>query len=324
MEKINVLFSSVGRRVELVRAFRKAQEEMNIRGNLVGCDIDKLAPALEFTDKEYIVPRVLEEGFIESIIKICNKEDIHLIIPTIDTELKIYANNKELIETKTSAKIMISDKKAIDIVRNKVETYKFLKAKGIGVPRLIEKGDIEGGNYEFPLFIKPLDGSSSIDAFKIKNDKELFFFNDYIHNPIIQEFADGPEYCVDVFSDFDSNVITVVPKLRLAHRSGEITKSEIVKDREIIELAKKIVEVLGAKGEINFDCIRTENGLKVIEINGRFAGGAPIAFRCGANSPKNLFKILLGEKVEYNEDYKEGMIALRFDDAIFLEGRDKK
>lgn len=321
MKEINVLFSSAGRRVELVKAFRSAMEELKVKGNLVGADIDRLAPALEFTDKEYLVPRVLEEGFIDAIIDICNKENISLIIPTIDTELKIYSQNKELIESKTSAKVMVSDKEAIDIVRNKIKTYKFLKENGIGVPRLIEDKDIEAKNYEFPLFIKPLDGSSSIDAFKIKNDKELFFFKDYIHDPMIQEFADGLEYCVDVFSDFDSNVITIVPKLRIAHRSGEVTKSEIIKDKEIIDLAKKIVKILNAKGEINFDCIKTKDGIKVIEINGRFAGGAPISFKCGADSPKNLMKILMGEKLEYNEDYQEGMIALRFDDCVFLDGR---
>ena len=111
------------------------------------------------------------------------------------------------------------------------------------------------------------------------------FFKEYIPNPMIQEFADGPEYCVDVFSDFNSKLITVVPKLRVAHRSGEITKAKVVKDREIIELTKKLVSILKPQGEINFDCIKTQEGIKIIEINGRFAGGAPISFKAGANSP---------------------------------------
>ena len=71
-------------------------------------------------------------------------------------------------------------------------------------------------------------------------------------------------------------------------------------------------------GEINFDCIRTYNGINIIEINGRFAGGAPISFKAGANSPKNLYKILLGEQLEYNEEFKDGFTALRFDTAIFI------
>lgn len=318
MRDINILFSSAGRRVELINSFRKAKENMNIKGNFIGVDIDELAPALNFVDKKYIVPRLNSSEFIPTIIDICKKENIALIIPTIDTELEVYSKNKALIEKETNTKVMVSDIDVISKVRDKIATYNFLKREGFDVPRLITEQDIDNKNYTFPLFIKPLDGSSSINAFKIQNEKELMFFKDYVPNPMIQEFADGQEYCVDVFSDFNSNIITTVPKLRLAHRSGEITKSKIVKDREIIELSKRLVEVLKPKGEINFDCIKTKDSIKIIEINGRFAGGAPISFKAGANSPENLYKILLGETLEYNENYNDGMIALRFDDAIFL------
>ena len=318
MRDINILFSSAGRRVELINSFRKAKENMNIKGNFIGVDIDELAPALNFVDKKYIVPRLNSSEFIPTIIDICKKENIALIIPTIDTELEVYSKNTALIEKETKTKVMVSDIDVISKVRDKIATYNFLKREGFDVPRLITEQDIDNKNYTFPLFIKPLDGSSSINAFKIQNEKELMFFKDYVPNPMIQEFADGQEYCVDVFSDFDSNIITTVPKLRLAHRSGEITKSKIVKDREIIELSKRLVEVLKPKGEINFDCIKTKDSIKIIEINGRFAGGAPISFKAGANSPENLYKILLGETLEYNENYNDGMIALRFDDAIFL------
>ncbi len=318
MNNINILFSSVGRRVELVKYFREAKEKLNINGNLIGIDIDELAPALNFVDRKYIVPRLNNKDFIPTIIDICKKESISLIVPTIDTELEIYAKNKKLIEKETGTKVMVCDEDIISIIRDKIKTNSYLKLNGFDVPRVITEKDIKNKNYSFPLFIKPLDGSSSINAFKIENFDELMFFKSYVPNPIIQEFVDGTEYCVDVFSDLDSNIITVVPKLRLAHRSGEITKAKIIKDREIIELGKKLAKTLNAQGEINFDCIKTDNGIKIIEINARFAGGAPISFKSGANSAEKIYRCLLGEKIEYNEEYKDGLIALRFDDAIFL------
>lgn len=318
MNKINILFSSVGRRVELVNAFREAKDELNIDGNLIGVDMDPLAPALNFVDIGYKVPKLDDSEFIPKIIEICKKESISLIIPTLDTELLLYAKNKELIEKKSGAKVMVSNEKVISIIRNKIKTYEFLKKNGFSVPKLITQSDIVNKNYKLPLFIKPLDGSSSINNFKINSQMELEFFKDYVTNPIIQEFAAGQEYCVDVLSDFDGNVITVVPKLRMAHRGGEITKAKVVKDREIIELGKRIVEVLKPVGEINFDCIKTDTEINIIEINGRFAGGAPISFKSGANSPKNIYKILQGEKLHYNEEFTDGFIALRFDSAVFI------
>lgn len=317
MNEINVLFSSAGRRVELINSFRNAKNNLDINGKLIGVDIDELAPALQFVDKSYIVPRLNDEKFIPSIIEICKNENISLIIPTIDTELELYAKSKDLIESQTNAKVMVSSIDSISIVRDKIKTCEFLKENGVGVPKLITDEDIKKENVKFPVFIKPLDGSSSINAFKVNNMEELLFFKNYIKKPIIQEFADGIEYCVDVFCDFNSKIISAVPKLRLSHRSGEITKAKIVKDREIIDIAKKIVGILKPIGEINFDCIKTNNGIKVIEINGRFAGGAPISFKAGADSPSRLYQLLQGKDLSYSEKYSENMIAMRFDDAVY-------
>lgn len=316
--ELNVLFSSVGRRVELVKAFREASNELKIKSKLIGVDMDELAPALNFVDKKYKVPKLSSEEFIPQIIEICKKENVAIIIPTLDTELSLYSKNKELIQNECGAKVMVSDENVISIIRNKVKTYEFLKENNFSVPKLIKEKDVQDKEYKFPLFIKPLDGSSSINNFKINNERELEFFKEYVSNPMIQEFSEGQEYCVDVFCDFNGKVITVVPKIRIAHRGGEITKAKIVKDRELIEIGKKLANLLKPCGEINFDCIKTENGVDIIEINGRFAGGSPISFKSGANSPKKIYQLLMNEELQYNENFEDGFIALRFDDAVYI------
>lgn len=317
MKKINVLFSSIGRRVELVQYFKRASEKLNIESKLIGIDNNKTAPGLRFVDNYYLVPKVNDPNFIKEVIEICKKENISMIIPTIDTELILYSENKEKIFRESGAKVIVSDLNSIKIMRDKIRTEVFLKEKGFKVPKTLSKEDIKNKNYSFPLFIKPLNGSSSFNNFKIKNEKELEFFKDYVPNPLIQEFIDGVEYCVDVFNDLDSNIITAVPKNRLAFREGEITKGRIEKDKEIIEVSKKLMQVLPSIGEINFDCMKKENKIYILEINGRFAGGCPMSFEAGADSPINLYRIFLGEKLKYNENYKDNMLALRFDTAIF-------
>ena len=316
--EINILILSAGRRVELIKCFKEAAKIKGIKSNIVAADMSKTAPATYFADKSYIIPRVAQEGYIESIIDICNKEEIKLIIPTIDTELRVISANKYLIEERTKAKVLVSDKRVIDICRNKKNTNKFFEKNGFGVPREITLKDIEKENYQLPLFIKPLDGSSSINAFKINNEKELMFFKEYIKNPIIQEYIEGKEYTVDAFIDFNGNPITIVPRERIATRSGEISKGRIVKDRELINEVKNVIEVLKPIGHITFQCMKTNDGIKFIEINPRFGGGAPMSIKAGANTPLNLYKLLLGEELSYNEDYEDNMIALRFDDSIFI------
>lgn len=318
MKEINILILSVGRRVELVQAFRRAKENLKITGKIFGGDMDKNAPAMQFVDKAFILPRISSDNYIESIIKICNKEDIKLIVPTIDTELLKLAENKEKIQKETNAVLNISDLEYIKICRDKFLTQEFFEKNGLGVPKLIKEEDIIKKEYKFPLFIKPLNGSSSINTFKINNKKELEFFKEYVPNPIIQECIVGKEFTVDIFSDFESNPITIVPRERIATRSGEISKGKIVKDREIIENIKKLLKVFKAKGHITVQCMKTNEGIKYLEINPRFGGGAPMSITAGADSAQNLYKLLLGEKLTYNEDYQENILCLRYDQAVYI------
>jgi carbamoyl-phosphate synthase large subunit len=318
LKMINVLITSAGRRVELIKSFKEARDNLNLNGNVVAVDIDNTAPALYHADKHYLISRINDDKYISDIIEICNKEKIHLIVPTIDTELYKLAENKELIQSLTNAIVHISNKEVIEICRDKLITQQFFSENNFGVPRMIDENAIAKKNYEFPLFIKPLNGSSSENTFKVNNEKELQFFLDYVPNPIVQEFIEGEEYTVDVFTDFHSNPITIVPRLRLATRGGEVLKGIIKKDHEIIREIKNVLEILKPFGHITIQCMKTVDGIKFIEINPRFGGGAPISIKAGADSPRNLYKLLLGESIDYNEDYEDDFLGLRYDEAVFL------
>ena len=318
MKNINVLILSAGRRVELVKSFKQAREELNIGGKVIACDLSDTAPAIYHADSYYLVPRILDDNYIPSIMDICKKENIDLIIPTIDTELLKLAEEKEKIELETNAKVHVSDLNVVKICRDKYNTQAFFEEHGFKVPKLITQKEIENKEYEFPMFIKPLNGSSSINTFKINNEKELEFFLEYVPQPMVQEFIEGDEYTIDAFVDFDHNPITIVPRQRLATRGGEVLKGVVKKDREIIEEVKKVIEILKPIGHITLQCMKTKRGIEFIEINPRFGGGAPISIKAGANSPKNLYRLLMGETLAYNEEYEDNLLASRHDDAVFI------
>lgn len=318
----NILVLSSGRRVELIQRFKNAAKEISEFSKVIAVDISKTAPALYFADEYYIVPRITDNNYIESIIDICKKRDISLIVPTIDTELLKLSENRKRIEKECNAKILLSRDAVIKICRNKHNTQKFLENNGFKVPVCLSDEDIKGKKYKFPLFIKPEDGSSSINAFKINNEEELNFFRNYINKPIIQEFISGTEYSVDVFCDFDSNPITIVPRKRVAIRGGEILKGQVEKNRIIIDDVKRMVEILQPIGHITVQCMITERGVEYIEINPRFGGGAPMSIDAGADSCKNLFRLLKGEKLKYNEDYRDNIFFSRFDSSIEISNYD--
>jgi carbamoyl-phosphate synthase large subunit len=176
-----------------------------------------------------------------------------------------------------------------------------------------------GENIQFPLFIKPKSGSSSVNTFKVNNLAELKTYKSFINDPLIQDFMEGEEFTVDVFLDFQGNVITVVPRLRIATRSGEISKGKIVKDREIINDVIKLMKTLQPIGHITVQLMKTKKGIEYIEINPRFGGGAPMSIQSGADSCGNLLRLLMGQTLNYNENYRENLTFIRFDSSICLD-----
>lgn len=320
MNEYNILILSAGRRVELIQSFQKAAIRLNLKSILVAGDCSDMAPSIYFADKKYKLPRIDEPDYITAIIEICNKENIKLVIPTIDTDLLLLSKKKKYIESKTNAIVLVSSPEVINICRDKIYTQNFLESHGFSVPKSYKSAELlQIEALEFPLFIKPRIGSSSINAYKVNNINELNMYLDNIRDPIVQDFADGQEYTVDVFSDLKGFVITIVPRLRIATRSGEISKGKIVKDRVIIDDIKKLIAKLKPIGQITVQLMKKGAQIDYIEINPRFGGGAPMSIKSGADSCENLYRLLMGEELKYNEDYREDIIFLRFDDSICLD-----
>ncbi|MCR4923376.1 MAG: ATP-grasp domain-containing protein [Lachnospiraceae bacterium] len=316
---INILILSVGRRVELVNCFKAARDRLKIDGMIVAGDASELAPALYFADKKVIFPRIDSGKYIEAVIETCLENEIDLIVPTIDTELIILAENKREIEERTRARLLVSELPVINICRNKINTQRFMEDKGFKVPHLYSMEEIENNKESYPLFIKPVDGSSSIDTYKVDKREDLKAVLNMVKEPMIQDYMEGEEYTIDVFLDFDSRLITAVARLRLATRSGEIAKGKIVKDEEILSDVKRLMETLKPIGHITVQCRKTKRGVEYIEINPRFGGGAPMSIEAGADSCENLYRLLRGEKLSYNENYKSDLTFLRFDSSIVLD-----
>jgi len=248
------------------------------------------------------------------------KENIKLIIPTIDTELLILSKNKEIFEKK-GIRIAISDTKIIEICSDKLKTFQFFKENNIPTVETFSYCQVDKmQNLSYPLFIKPCKGSASINTYKVDNRKELDFFIDYIENPVIQEYAEGQEYTMDILADFNGEVINVVPRERIEVRAGEINKGRTVKDERIIEYAKNITEKLGALGPITIQCFMKGNAVKFTEINPRIGGGYPLSFAAGANYSELLIRMVLGEKVLPKlGKFEENLIMLRWEDAVFIK-----
>lgn len=311
---MRILFTSVGRRVELVQAFRSAADRLGIHLEIYGADISDSAPALAFCDHTVIVPRIKDASYIPCLQKICAEQCIDALIPTIDTDLLILAQNREQFG---STHVVISTPEKIAVCRDKRFTADYFHSVGLKSPQPIDDWTRYDGGY--PAFIKPKDGSSSILAYKVENEKELESFAEQVPDYIIQPYISGTEYTVDIFCDFEGNPIFITPRIRLAVRAGEVLKTKITQDKQIIGEMKQLIKDYAPCGQITVQMIRQDSTGDdyYIEINPRFGGGAPLSMKAGADSAEALLRLLHGEKLEYVENAAEdGAIYSRFDQSI--------
>ena len=313
---MKLLFTSIGRRVELVQAFKNAAAKLGVELILYGTDISASAPALQFCDRTVLVPRIKDPAYIPSLLEVCEKEGIDALIPTIDTDLLVLAENREQFSA-IGTRAVISAPDRIALCRDKRLTADYFHSVGLESPAPVDK--VEAYTAGFPAFIKPKDGSSSIFAYKVENQKELEAYAAQIPDYIIQPFIEGTEYTVDIFCDFEGNPIFITPRIRLAVRAGEVLKTEITQDRQIITEMKRLLQDYRPFGPITVQLIRQKDtGVDhYIEINPRFGGGAPLTMMAGANAAQALLQLLSGEKPTYQEDAAEdGAIYSRFDQSV--------
>lgn len=321
--EINLLFTSVGRRVELMNAFREAYARLGLRGRLVATDIDPLAPALQNVDRAYLVPRVDDPRLPGRLVEICEQEDIRLIFPLIDPDIPLLARHAEDFRSVGAQAVVVSPD-AADLTRDKWKTHAFLDELGVPAPRTWLPEQLEGGAPGFPLFVKPRFGSAGKDAFRADNRKALEFLLDYVADPIVQEFLPGPEVTSDVVCSLEGEVWAVVSRQRIEVRWGEVAKGVTIFEPEIQSACLKIAKELQAIGPITVQCMAREGEFLFTEINARFGGGHPLALQAGVPSVEWYLRQAAGLPVEVPPlgTYQRGLYLTRFDQSYFLTDED--
>ena len=321
----NILFTSVGRRVELLRAFRKAYETLGIPGRIVAVDVDPLAPALRLADRPYIVPRLNDPQFIPTLEKIVQREEVAAVFPLIDPDIPVLAAHRQVFEA-AGARVAVVSERAAAIAADKWLTGELFQKLGLPTPRSWLPEQISCQSVEYPLFVKPRHGSASEKTFRVDNGRELDFFKQYVPNAIVQEYLPGPEITSDVICDLNGNLLGVVSRQRIRVRAGEVIVGKTVFDAAIAQGCGQLATVLPAIGPITVQCIM-DNGLpKFTEINARMGGGLPLGIAAGANSAEWLLASVAGIEVEIPPigSYQRDLHLSRFDDSMFLSEDDRE
>lgn len=315
----NVLITSAGKRVALVRAFKETLTKHISDGKVFTTDLNpQMAPACHVSDKALPICRCTEPEYITELLTYCQKYGIGLVIPTIDTELLTLAQAKEQF-ARFGITIAVPDTDFVTLCRDKRNTEALLRKHGIAAPEAIDPREPR-----FPMFAKPYDGSLSTNIHRIFTPEELT--PALIEDPklMFMEYVDPnlfAEYTCDMYYGADNQLKCLVPRRRIEIRAGEINKGITEKGYLLQYLTQHLGHLNGCIGSV---CLQVfynpqNSEVKAIEINPRFGGGYPLSYAAGANYPDMLIReYFLGQKLEYHQDWQANKIMLRYDDAVFI------
>ena len=168
MSNHNILITSAGRRVELVQVFQYELKEAFPDAAVYATDMHPiLSSACQIADGSFVVPRVTDDGYIDYLLELCLQNKVGMVVPTIDTELRVLAENRVLFE-ENGVFIIISSVDLIASCRDKRKTGDLFGRISVCSPEIYDRTAII-----FPCFAKPYDGSCSVGAQALNHSVQL-------------------------------------------------------------------------------------------------------------------------------------------------------
>lgn len=317
---MNILILSAGRRNTIIRYFRKS-----ISGKVVAADMSILAPALYDADMYYQIPSISDNRYLDSVLKICKKENIHAILSLIDPEQLFLSEHVEVFQ-RCGIKVIGSSEKLCEMSQNKMKMYRWLESHFYKCARTYDsvevfQKDLLLGVIEFPVFVKPLYGSASIHAQVITNEEMLYAAIRKDKDLLIQEYIQGQEIGADVYVDMISGeVVSIFTKKKLLMRAGETDKAVSFRNERLFQLIENFVTEAGYVGELDIDLFEQDGEYFISEVNPRFGGGYPHAYECGCNHMKMIENNVNGlENPKNIGGYTENLCMMKYSDTRIID-----
>ena len=309
-----------------------------IKGEVWVLGVDKIFNYLaeEKADKFVLVPSGDSIDYINKICELIKIYDISHILPCSDEEAVNLSKNRKKIES-MGVSLATADFKNIEIMSNKISTYKLFSKSGIDVPKfkiIRNKSDMEKYSLSFykergSFVIKDavargnrgtiLVDKNIKDKIDYMGSRELHVGWDYFRENIIkkddQKFPKliterlyKPAYDIDILAK-NGIIIHAIPRERI-NPAGVPYQGNIMRNNsELIKLSHKVAKVLNLSWLYDLDVMTRVDGTPVIlEVNPRPSGSSVASMECGITLYKDLLQLFKTTKFEKNNFPEDGTI----------------
>ena len=296
---MNVLITSLSRKVPLVAAFRKA-------GAFVwGADVDPGCVGRYFTDAFWEMPPLSAPDAAEQLRGFCAREEIGLIVPTRDGELPFFAGLRDEL----GAYVSVGAPDAVATCLDKLRFHDHCRRCGIpAVDTALAVDDLDHDR----VVVKERFGTGA-RALAIGLDRRAATAHAAaLDAPIFQPVVSGVEHSVDVYVNRAGRVVEAAPRIRLRVHEGESTVTETVEHPELAAAAVRLAESLPLRGHLVIQGFAGDDGVTLIECNPRVGGASTLGFHAGVATPRWALREARGETVEPQVGrYRRGLRLVR-------------
>lgn len=318
---MNILFCSAGRRVELLKDFRKSMDEDD---RIIAADLSRLAPALYVADAHYLVPRIDAPEYLDTILGICRRENINAVTTLIDPEIELLAKNRARFE-EIGVEVLAPYAETAELCFDKFKMYQYLTAHGVPTPDTwgnyaSAMAAVENGSLAFPVFVKPRTGSGSVGARKVQNADTLKALCEADPSLIIQRLMCG-DLDADVYIDTISHkAVSAFSKRKLETKIGGASKTISFKDEKLFDFIRRITELLKFNGPVDMDFFYQDGTYYLSEVNPRFGGAYLHAYGAGVDFIKLIKNNLNGmENAPAFGNYENDVVMMMYDSVVITK-----
>ena len=298
------------------------------RYRIIATDIYPQSVGSFRSDSAYVIPQESDSGmYILKLLEICEKEDVSLLIPSIDAEIPYIFKSREKFE-KLGVKLLIGNQLLVRIGCDKYALYEYLKSNRLPYLKSfnLDEKKIALDTLTFPIVLKPKSSWGQKGYHLINSKKELNYFISTVTNKsseyMIQEYVndDEGEFTNSVAVATDGQILGCICIKRKLVRGASVEM--IIDDfpevkKQMIEIAKKI----NSPGPVNIQCRLRRGKAMVFEINPRFSTTNIVRAECGFNEVGILVdNFLTGNKTIINE--YERKVAMAFLEYALVDVKD--
>ena len=322
----NLLCCNVGRRGRLMLDFRRS---LAGKGQVIATDNWSVAPALFLADRMYMVPKIHDPSYMETVLDICRRENIKAVTSFIDPEIEVLAGHREVFLSQGILPLCPSWETA-RLCFDKYEMFRHLRAHGVRTVLTYRdlasfKEGLAKGEIAFPVFIKPVTGSGSVGARRVEDLATLEeLVREGRYDYIIQELMTEGDCDADVYVDCISHeVVSVFSKRKIETRIGGASKTVSFKDPALFDFVKEVCAVLELSGPCDMDFFLKDGQYCLSEINPRFGGAYLHAYGAGVDFVRFILRNIDGLPNEPEIGcYDEGVLMLMYDDVVITKESD--